>query len=98
MDEIFAVVDLAHCYDIGKLEEVLEERLEIIVIAKDDVIEAAKKAEDFARFKMASQALLKNCAKMLQKSLNDVKEFIEFSWQVAGTGDEIVGFRLFAMI
>ena len=98
VDKIFYVVDLAHFYDITKLEEALEQRLEKLVIVKDDVIEAAKKAEEFARFEMASQALLKNCARTLQVALNDVKDFSEFSSQVAGTGDEVIGFRLFAMI
>ena len=46
MDEIFEVVDLAHCYNIAKREQALEQRLEKMVIAKDDVIEAAKKAEN----------------------------------------------------
>ena len=46
VDEIFEVVDLAHCYDIAELEQALEQRLEKMVIAKDDVIEAAKKAEN----------------------------------------------------
>ena len=53
-------------------------------------MEAAKKAEEFARFEMASQALLKNCAKTLQAALTDVKAVFEFSSKVAGTGDEVI--------
>ena len=51
VDKIFDVVDLAHFYDIAKLEEALEQRLEQIVIAKEDVMEAAKKAEEFDKFR-----------------------------------------------
>ena len=86
VDELFDVVDLAHFYEIAKLEEVLEQCLEKMVITKEDVMEVAKKAEELARFKMASQALLNNCVKTLQKALNgDAKEFIEFSSQVQGS-------------
>ena len=94
VDKIFEVVKLAHFYDIAKLEEALEQRLEEMVLVKGDVVEAAKKAEEFAWFEMASQALLKNCAKTLQKALDDdAKKFVEFSCQVAGTGDEAVCIR-----
>ena len=97
VDKIFEVVALAHFYDIAKLEEALEKRLQKIVI--ENVMEAAKKAEEFARFERASQALLKNCARTLQAALDDnAKEFFEFSSQVAGTGDEVIYCRLLAMI
>ena len=98
VDNIFNVVDLAHCYDLTKLEEALEKRLLKMVIAKDDVIEAAKKAEEFARFETASQALLKNCAKTLQESLIDAEAVFDFGSKVADTGDEAVCLRLFAKI
>ena len=99
VDKVFDVVSLAHFYDIGKLEEALEHRLEKIVIGKDDVIEAVKKAEEFAMFERASQALLKNCAMTLQKAFNDdAEKFVEFRCQVADTGDEAVCLRLLAMI
>ena len=98
VDKIFEVVNLAHFYNVAKLEEALEQRLEKIVIAKDDVIEAAKKAEEFARFEMASKALLKNCAKALQALNDNAKEFSEFSSQVAGSGDEVIYVKLLAMI
>ena len=97
VDEIFEVVDLAHCYDVAKLEQALEQLLENYLVTKDSVIEVAKTAEEFARFEMASQALLRNCAKTLQKSLTDTAAFVEFSSQVAGTGDEAVCLKLFAM-
>ena len=96
--KIFEVVKVAHFYDIGKLEEALEQRLEKIVIAKEDVMEVAKKAEEFAMFEMASKALLENCSKTLQGALNDAKAVFEFSSQVAGTCDEAICFRLFTMI
>ena len=98
VDEIFDVVILAHYYDVAKLEEALEQRLETIIIATEDVMEAAKKAEKFARFQMASQALLKNCARTLREVFTDAEAVIEFSSQFAGTGDEAVCLRLFAEI
>ena len=98
VDEIFDAVTLAHFYNIAKLEEDLEQRLQNIVIVKEDVMKAAKKAEEFARFESASKALLENCAKTLQAALNDAKEFSEFSSQVAGTGDEVIYVKLLAVI
>ena len=82
-------------YNIAQLEKALEQRLEKMVIAKEDVMEAAMKAEKFAMFKTASQALLKNCAKTLKKAVN---HDAEFSSQVSGTGDEAICLNLFAMI
>ena len=96
--EIFDVVDLAHCYNIAKLEEALEQHLGKYLVTKNSVIEVAKTAEEFAEFKMASQALLWNCAKTLQKELPDTKAFTEFSSQVAGSGDEAVCLKLFSMM
>ena len=87
VDKLFDVVDLAHCYDVAKLEEALEKRLREDNIAKDEVIKAAKKAEQFAMFETASQALLENCAKTLQSPSPTLRRYSSSAprWPAPGT-------------
>jgi len=95
--EIFDVVDLAECYMISDLMEVLKERLKTVKVTKDTVIEIAETAEKFERFEEASMILLTNCARTLNNELYNRESMVAFCSALANTDHGMTGLRLIAM-
>ena len=81
-----------------KLKSKLQQRLEVMVFAKEKVVEYANTAMKFVLLEEASQALLKNCAKTLARELGTKDSVIEFFSSFSGTGDETIVLRLMVMM
>jgi len=96
--EIFDIVDLAECYMIPELMNLLKERLENVKVTKDNMIEVAKTAEEFKRFKEASKPLITNCTKTLNRELTSRESWINFNLEMVNTGNEVIGVKLMSMM
>ena len=96
--DIFEVVNLAKRYMIQKLEDDLMKNLKEFKVTEDNLIEVAKTARDYEKFEEASEILMNNCAKTLDKELQDQATTFEFINKLRATGDEVIGVQLITMI
>ena len=92
------LVNLAERYHLMKLKSKLLQRLEVMVLAKEKVVECANTAMKFLLLKEAFQALLENCAKTLARELHTKDAVIEFFSSYSGTGEEVIVLKLMSMM
>ena len=92
------LVNLAERYHLMKLKSKLQQQLEVMVLAKEKVVECANTAMKFLLLEEASKALLKNCAKTLARELDTKDAVIEFFSSYSGTGEEVIVLKLMSMM